>query len=194
MNEDEIREIRKIVREEMGLLIAKNNLSDKDIIVKDSEWSQKDTAKYGTIQFIVKKKLKNMVIMVMKKGFELPKIVVFVGGLYLNVQVGFMFFLGKRLPDPVDLTQRFREDAITLVQNIKEPEQAPNIPEQFVVYNPKWKNLSEPQYTALAHEILAGNHSPEEVIIPDTILYPASTSASIIDLSNTSDTPDDFIV
>ncbi len=185
-------EIRNIVREECGKIMADAGLTDNDVIIKkDQPLSEQESVQHGFTSLEVVRRIGEIIIMVGKKGAIAMKIVVFIFGLWGAIQFGSMFVFEKELPDAVDLAQRTRQGLIELADDDREQEH--NTPEKWIVTSPSWERFDDAQYKKMVHEYLLGIRPLEELYIPDT-QFITTTVLSLETLNSTSSSSEDFEV
>lgn len=189
MTDEDLEEIRNIVREEYQQIIKNASLTDNDIIIKEDQYlSKQETAQHEFTSFDGLKKIGNLVIMVGKKGLEVVGIVVLLGNI---IQFGSVLVFEKEWLNAVDLAHRARQGVIELASNIRKQE--PDTPETLIVTSPTWDKLNDVQYRILASDYLSGKSPIEELYNPNT-QFIATTGTSIETINSTSSDSKDFEV
>jgi hypothetical protein len=184
-------EIRNIVRNECGKIMAEAGITDNDVIIKDQPLSEQEIVQHGITYLEAVKRIGEITIAVGKKGVKTVKIFVLILGVWGFIQIGSMFVFEKRLPDAVDLAQRARQGIIELVRDNRE--KYPNTPEKWIVTSKSWERLDTLQYKYEVYEYLSGKRSFEGLCNMDA-QFIATTGMSIETLSSTSSSPEDFMV
>lgn len=182
-------QIRRIVREECADIIRSSQIKESDIIVKNETIHSKEIAEAGITCLTPVKRIGNLLVCIAKKGFRTIKIFVLVLGVWSSVQFGSELLFEKSLPDAINLARLVREEGENLLQT--KTADFGDEPERFILVSSLWETYSPAQYTAMAHDYLAGTRPVEELHFADSDFIPCST-VPVEFADSSSFAPDDF--